>query len=147
MLSLLNPASAPAAAAQAPGLAARGDNRADGGAEFAKALEQSNSRWQNQASIESTARPAAPLQRRQGQDDTAPAAHGATGSRARNSAADKQDGESGSSADAVESVSEVLVRLAISHLLLPTASPEAAARTTAEVLGPYISHVEALSRP
>lgn len=48
-------------------------------------------------------------------------------------------------ADAVESVSEVLVRLAISHLLLPTASSDDAARTTAEVLGPFIAHVEALS--
>jgi AcrR family transcriptional regulator len=48
--------------------------------------------------------------------------------------------------DAVSSVSEVLVRLAISHLLLPTASSEDAARTTAEVLGPYIAHVEAQAR-
>lgn len=46
-------------------------------------------------------------------------------------------------ADAVTAVSEVLVRLAISHLLLPTASSEDAARTTAVVLGPYIAHVKA----
>ena len=49
-------------------------------------------------------------------------------------------------ADAVSSVSEVLVRLAISHLLLPTTSPEDAARTTAVVLGPYIAHIEAQTR-
>jgi AcrR family transcriptional regulator len=50
-------------------------------------------------------------------------------------------------APCVEAVAEVLVRLAISHLLLPTVSSESAARTTAEVLGPYIDHVEALTRP
>jgi AcrR family transcriptional regulator len=40
--------------------------------------------------------------------------------------------------DPVTSVSEVLVRLAVSHLLLPTATPEEAAAQVAEILDPFL---------
>jgi hypothetical protein len=46
-------------------------------------------------------------------------------------------------ADAVAATSEVLVRLAISHLLQPTTTPDAAARQVALVLAPYLAQLQA----
>jgi AcrR family transcriptional regulator len=46
----------------------------------------------------------------------------------------------------VSAVSEVLVRLAISHLLQPTGGSEAAAQQVAVVLTPYIAHLEQRAR-
>lgn len=43
----------------------------------------------------------------------------------------------------VTAVSEVLVRLAVSHLLLPSSTPEAAAAQVAEVLGPLLEALRA----
>lgn len=45
--------------------------------------------------------------------------------------------------DPVVAVAELLVRLAVSHLLLPTSTPEAAARQVAEVLDPFLRDIEA----
>jgi hypothetical protein len=39
----------------------------------------------------------------------------------------------------VVAVSEVLVRLAVSHLLLPSSTPEEAAAQVADVLGPLLA--------
>jgi AcrR family transcriptional regulator len=50
-------------------------------------------------------------------------------------------------ADAVAVASEVLVRLAVSHLLQPTAEPEDAARQVAVVLAPFLAHVRAMTSP
>lgn len=46
-------------------------------------------------------------------------------------------------ADAVTVASEVLVRLAVSHLLQPTAEPEEAAHQVAVVLAPFLAQVRA----
>jgi AcrR family transcriptional regulator len=45
--------------------------------------------------------------------------------------------------EAIAAPSEVLVRLAISHLLQPTTSSAAAAQQVAAVLAPYLAHLEA----
>jgi AcrR family transcriptional regulator len=45
-------------------------------------------------------------------------------------------------APSVAAVSEVLVRLAVSHLLLPSSTPEAAAAQAAEVLGPFLAALQ-----
>ena len=50
-------------------------------------------------------------------------------------------------AEAVAAPSEVLVRLAISHLLQPTTSSEAAAQQVAAVLAPYLAQLQAGSTP
>lgn len=49
--------------------------------------------------------------------------------------------------DAVAAPSEVLVRLAISHLLQPTTSSEAAAHQVAVVLAPYLAQLQAEANP
>jgi len=46
-------------------------------------------------------------------------------------------------ADAVEAASELLVRLAVSHLLLPTGTPESAAEQVAVVLAPFLARIQA----
>lgn len=45
--------------------------------------------------------------------------------------------------DTVAAVGEVLVRLAVSHLLLPSSSPEEAAAQAALVLGPFLTELQA----
>jgi AcrR family transcriptional regulator len=46
-------------------------------------------------------------------------------------------------ADQVGAASDVLVRLAISHLLQPTTAPDTAARQVAAVLAPYLAQLQA----
>jgi AcrR family transcriptional regulator len=53
----------------------------------------------------------------------------------------------GLTTEAVAAPSEVLVRLAISHLLQPTTSSEAAAQQVAVVLAPYLAELQASVAP
>lgn len=50
-------------------------------------------------------------------------------------------------AELVPVASEVLVRLAVSHLLHPTSTPDAAARQLATLFGPFLAHLEAGTSP
>ena len=106
MLSLLNTVAAPAAAnTQPPGLGARADGTADIGGEFAKALERSNSSWQNAAADQASApKPATAMQRRP--DAQAPVAPDHRQSSRPESAGGARSEQAGSTSSAAEEGAE-----------------------------------------